>query len=670
MADHWKDPAVQPEEISPDSTGSPVSSDLDTALQDADPAWDAGQNSNLEIGDSPGGGAPETPAEQENEYAALWADIPDSPADPEVLRLRGLIFQREIAVLKKLQECLADRQFNTRNVSRVLSDALLMLGGKDKQLTNALEPVIDEVLPQALRKRRGELVEALFPLMGPSIRKSIAESFRSMLDNFSKSVEYAFSIKGLRWRFEAMRSGKSFSEVVMLHTLVYRVEQVFFIHAETGLVLQHLVNEGSGAQDADMVSGMLTAIQDFVNDCFASGSEGELESLQLGEYKIFIEKSRSAYLACVVRGTPPSEFGVQLRSTLEILLLKFSDELAAFNGDAAPFTPAVHELEPYLVERYKSEEIKPKWWAKLVLPGLVALLLIVAGGLYWHTAQVQETRQAHTTLMQNGVRTLLAEPGLVLFSVEESSDEPWKITALKDELARDPIAVLRENGFEPAEFEIRTIPYISYDRLIILERLQKAVTLPDTVQMELDDNGALTFTGSAPMAWTVQTRDIARTLPGVKSVDSTAVHDPMVERLTALKRTIEAIVIEFPLGQDVPVGPEMDKLTRAADALVEMEKLARSMGFDVNLTVYGHADNIGLAKRNYELSQARTRTLAALLYARGSSIPIAMYGMGSDYPKDGETARETSAEEQADRRIELRVNVVQSAPVDVDKPVQ
>ena len=38
-------------------------------------------------------------------------------------------------------------------------------------------------------------------------------------------------------------------------------------------------------------------------------------------------------------------------------------------------------------------------------------------------------------------------------------------------------------------------------------------------------------------------------------------------------------------------------------------------------------DTVGSDKRNYEISQARTRTIAAMLYARGSSIPIAMYGL-------------------------------------------
>ena len=69
------------------------------------------------------------------------------------------------------------------------------------------------------------------------------------------------------------------------------------------------------------------------------------------------------------------------------------------------------------------------------------------------------------------------------------------------------------------------------------------------------------------------------------------------------------------------------------------------------------------------MSQARTRTVAALLYARGSSMPIAMYGMGSQYPKNrGDLTEEArlAHEDQASRRIELRVHLARSVAPDSD----
>ena len=85
----------------------------------------------------------------------------------------------------------------------------------------------------------------------------------------NQTLGRSFSAQGLKWRLEAWRTGKALREVVLLRTLVYRVEQVFLIHRETGLLLQHVsAGPRRASQDADMVSGMLTAIRDFVQDSF------------------------------------------------------------------------------------------------------------------------------------------------------------------------------------------------------------------------------------------------------------------------------------------------------------------------------------------------------------------------------------------------------------------
>ncbi|NJM53355.1 MAG: hypothetical protein HC846_08145 [Blastocatellia bacterium] len=57
-----------------------------------------------------------------------------------------------------------------------------------------------------------------------------------MVQSLNQSLEHSISPKGLRWRIEAWQTGKSFAEVVMLNSLIYRVEEVFLIHRETGRI--------------------------------------------------------------------------------------------------------------------------------------------------------------------------------------------------------------------------------------------------------------------------------------------------------------------------------------------------------------------------------------------------------------------------------------------------
>ena len=597
--------------------------------------------------------------------SGLWSDLPEVPDDAELNRLRALLFQRELIIIQRLQDSLNDPRQNAKRVSEVVAEALLLRGG-DNRLNTALEPTVHAILKSSLNRHQSDFVGVLFPLMGPSIRKSIAETLRTMLGSFSKSLEMSFSWKGLRWRMEALRTGKPFSEIVLLHTLVYRVEQLFFIHSETGLVLSHLTNRGVGTQDADMVSAMLTAIQDFVHDCFVSGSgEGDLESLRLGEFTIIIEKYAQAYLACVLRGTPPAGFRESLRATLETMLVEFAEPLESFSGDTAPFAGAARHLEPYLIAHYQDEGKKLPWWAK-ALP--VFVILVLAGGIgsfQYHVRELNQQQSAHASCMQEGISLLRNEPGLMLIHVAQvvDRDKPWEVILLKDDLARMPDDVLRAHGFQPDAFTFKMTPYVSYDPSIVARRAENAIDLPPTVTMRFN-HGTLVFTGTAHLAWIAETRDAARALPGVKHVDMRGVKDPLLDQITAMMQSIESTVIKFPMGKVIPAAADIPQLEAAVDALVALEKLVSDVGFVLSLTIYGHADATGLETRNYEISQGRARTVAAMLYARGSSIPISMYGMGSQYPKEGRPdgqAVAASREDQASRRIELRVHIARPA---------
>ncbi|MCC8190269.1 MAG: OmpA family protein [Planctomycetes bacterium] len=588
---------------------------------------------------------------------------PPVPEDEDIIRLRQLLFSREMAQLDRLAALLDDPRVTTRMVSEVLAEAIHLRTGQDPRLSMALEPVVDTIVKSSLHSRRNDFVNALYPLMGPTIRKSIAESFRSMMENFSKSVEMAFSWKGLRWRLQALRSGKPFSEIVLLNTLVYRVEQVFCIHRDTGLVLAHLANESVEAQDADMVSAMLTAIRDFVRDCFAGGKDEELHSLQMGEFTVHIESGTHAYIACVMRGTPPPEYHAEMRAALDLLHIEYGEGLSAFDGDSEPFAGAVRYLDRCLLTRY-ADDGKKIPLCPTVLPARVLAILLAAGGYLYHNhrtaaaaqALLVAEREAFTATMRTALGPLRTEPGLMLVAVDEKEAAPWPVTALRDALARAPEEVLREHGTDPGLFSFRLIPYMSYDPSIVVRRVERSIQPPDSVRMVFDENGTLTFTGTAPMSWIVATREDARAIPGVEHVDVSGVRDPMMDQISAMIARVENTVIEFPLGRDTPMPADLPRLIEAIDTLVELEAITKRMGFSASLTIYGHADAVGDARRNYEISQARARTVAGMLYARGSSMPVAIYGMGAEYPRGEAGEQAAGGQNQASRRIELRVH--------------
>src|SRR5208337_4832300 len=191
-------------------------------------------------------------------------------------------------------------------------------------LSAALAPTIEIALRESVRKDPGTLADALFPVMGPAIRRSILETLRSFLESFNQVLDQSLSIKGLKWRFEALRTGRTFTEVALLHSLVFRVEQVFLIHKKTGLPLCHVVAPAVAMEDPSLVSGMLSAIQDFVRDSFHSPQGQSIEKLQVGELEVWIEDGPQAVIAAVIRGMAPPAYRNELVETAERIHRKFA----------------------------------------------------------------------------------------------------------------------------------------------------------------------------------------------------------------------------------------------------------------------------------------------------------------------------------------------------------
>lgn len=304
--------------------------------------------------------------------------------------LRWLLLSPEQADLEKLKQRLDDPRVRAKELSHVLAEAIVIRASQDKKLAQALLPTIEETIRDSVRRDPRFLADAIFPVIGPAIRKAIAESIRSMIQSTNETLSYALSWRGLKWRWESIQTGRPFAEIVMLHTLLYRVEQVFLLHRETGLVLQHVAIPSAMVKDADMVSGMLTAIQDYVHDSFGVESNQLLNSLNVGEFIIWIEQHTELVLAAVIHGNPPEAFRGKLRETLEKIDFEQSQSLLAFNGDISPFETSRHHLEECLVQA-KQDNKKPgadsrptipppqKTTAKKDEPGL--LWLIVGAGL-------------------------------------------------------------------------------------------------------------------------------------------------------------------------------------------------------------------------------------------------------------------------------------------------
>ncbi len=258
-----------------------------------------------------------------------------------------------------------------------------------------------------------------------------------MLESLNQTLEHSLSLRGLRWRLEAWRTGKPFAEIVILRTLRYRVEQVFLIHNHTGLLLHHVVTGAVSAPDADLVAGMLTAIQDFVQDSFGKDRGPRLETVHLGELTIWIERGATATLAGVIRGNAPQELRAVFQDALESIHVQQGPLLEAFQGDATSFAASRPVLESCLQVQLESKKSESFLLWKLVGGALLAALSIwvfftIRDNLRW----AAYLTRLHTT------------QGIVV-NMAEKRQGKYFVAGLRDPLAVDPTSLLQTAQLNP-----------------------------------------------------------------------------------------------------------------------------------------------------------------------------------------------------------------------------
>src|SRR4051794_12354644 len=170
----------------------------------------------------------------------------------EFVQLRELIIGSELSELSSIRERLDDPARRSEDLARVLPEAVK--AARQKALREALEPVFERSFQSSVRKHPKELADAIYPVIGPAIRNSIAAAIRDFAEALNQIIEKSASFRALRWRIEARITGKPFTEILLARSLLYSVEQVFLIHRKTGLLLLHVAARDSVLKDADMIS--------------------------------------------------------------------------------------------------------------------------------------------------------------------------------------------------------------------------------------------------------------------------------------------------------------------------------------------------------------------------------------------------------------------------------
>lgn len=574
--------------------------------------------------------------------AAMRSDeSPDGASDSRTstfAELRTLLVGPEQRQLRALQTRLDDPVTHAREVSRVLP-AAVELRTNDPQLKQALAPTIEQTISASVRRNPQPLADALFPIIGPAIRKAISATLSSMFESLNTTLEQGLSWRSLGWRLDALRTGKSFAEVVLLNTLVYRVEQVFLIHRPSGLLLQHIAAPGTSVQDGDMVSGMLTAIRDFVQDSFhVSGEEG-LQTLKVGDLSVWMEQGPHALVAAVIRGTAPADLRGTLQRAVESVHAQYSELLEPFGGDAASFESARPLLETCLQQQYRTRVEQGR--RSPLLRILTAVLILVLAAWAFGALRARARWNGY-------VDALRSEPGIVVVSAGREGGK-YAVSGLRDPLARDPASLLTAHNLRTADIVGRWQLYQALHPSLVLTRARHQLKPPREVDLQFDD-GVLSAAGAAAPEWIDASARIAPVLPGVTRFDATGLVDGAVRTLAASIEAAAPLFVKgttaFTTGGDQIVRDQVSRL-RSLDAL------ARVGNRQFTVELIGQADSDGAPAENLPLSRSRAaRVLNLLQVQQLERVRMTATGIGS---RGAAAPSAPEAEKQRNRRVSFRV---------------
>lgn len=280
--------------------------------------------------------------------------LSESQRDLEELRAVLLASERqELNELRErvahLEQLILDQQVQADDVGPVLVDAVEGTPRPRGHLGSALQPEIEFAVAQSARDDSSVLAQALYPVMGPAIRKMIA----AMLPFGPDDTVEAFS-----------------------------VQQLLLIERESGVLLV-AQGEGQDLEQADVVSGMLDAIRLFVNEAFDTPEHDGLRDLRVGDTTVLIEWGPRAVLASVVQGTPPVQYRAKAAVTLERIHEELHDELLGFDGRLEPLEPArpiMRDLDLAVVQEMQPQPEPTKW---VPIIAFVVMLLIIFGLIIW-----------------------------------------------------------------------------------------------------------------------------------------------------------------------------------------------------------------------------------------------------------------------------------------------
>lgn len=457
----------------------------------------------------------------------------NSISDRDVNELKKIITGLDQEELEKLKLWLSDSDAFAEELTEILPLAIMQLLEDDRIKPGTIPPIVEDAIESSVQTNPKRLADLLFPVMGPAIRKAVSEDMRRLIESINSSLESSLSPNRMWWRMQSVFSNRSFAEIALVHNLIYRVKQLFLIHSESGLLLQHVIEETDSYRDPDMVSAMLTAINDFVKDSFALDSSDEIQTIQIGNNTLWIEKGPHAVLAGIVEGNPPDELRDSFKRSIEEIHLQFGKTLPNFEGDVEPFENDLSSINKCL-----QKQSKPKKKGKPIIL-MVFVFLILAGLSYLLFIGLEQHYRWRSYL--NEVEN---EAGILITKSGRKSGKLY-IKGLRDPRSVNPQDLLKAHKFDVKDVIFDWQYFHSLNELFVVQNANERF-IPDTSARFTYQDRILWVSGSSSKLWADEVVQNYKEIFGVDSINTDQLNttNPAFD-LDQYIREIEEVIIQF-----------------------------------------------------------------------------------------------------------------------------
>jgi len=256
------------------------------------------------------------------------------------------------------------------------------------RLRDSLHETITKNFEEEMKKNQDKMVDIMYPMLGSMVSKYVASAIKEMNEAINKKIEERIPYEYYKEKLLSKITGNSEAELLLAKENNVRIQAVFIIEKESGILIceEHLENKN--IKDPYMVASMASAIKDFMNEWIETNQNHKsIEIVSYGDAVLYIENAGTVYMIAFLNSMPNEKLKRKIRKIFASILALYANSLQHFSGDdSEDFLQDVKkQLNTFLIEEIEEEEVatieqpirKEKWqkipklWKYLLLGTMI-----------------------------------------------------------------------------------------------------------------------------------------------------------------------------------------------------------------------------------------------------------------------------------------------------------